>query len=279
MQIFLKLENWIHSNPRQAAQALDQATTLFKIFVAAEAVGAGYFYSSLPKKIIVIAGAVSTVTAFFLVYVSRWIAKVEDEQKKKAEGDTLKRLWIAQKEELAKVDGKGYTPLHHAVVDAPIEKIQSLLEQGANIHAKVEEKDETPEGTSGNTPLHFAARHGRLDVVTLLLDKGCHVLEENVQKENSIDIAGNVGWKDIFDLLKQNANIEKEDSPLFYTIFDLAEYDQLEALKLHVRKGLDINTSDEDGFTLLHYAARRGKLETVKFLVSEAAKKGSKESS
>ena len=45
LQAFFK--NWVYSNPSQARHTLDQATTLFKAFVAAEAALVGCFYSSL----------------------------------------------------------------------------------------------------------------------------------------------------------------------------------------------------------------------------------------
>jgi ankyrin repeat protein len=317
MQVSLQaFKNWVYSNPSQAAQTLDQATTLFKAIVAAEVAGVGYFYSSLSKKTIFAVGTISLVTAFFLVYTRNWIAKVEEEQTKKSEnvndkGNTplhhdvkdtpqvegeqkeriemvigkgytphsvedLKRAWIAQTEELAKVDGKGYTRLHHAVIDAPIEEIKSLLQQGANIHAKVQPTDQSQEDNWGNTPLHFAAKYGRLDVVTLLVGNGCNVLEENVQTENSIHMAGDTGWKEIFDLLKKQANIEDDDYAMFYTVFDLAKFGYLENLKLHMGKNVNIQTTDEDGLTLLHHAAGRGKLDIVEYLVTENADKEAK---
>ena len=162
------------------------------------------------------------------------------------------------------------------MIDAHIEEITLLLQQGANIHAKVQSTDKSQKNNWGNTPLHFAARHGRLDVVTLLLNNGCTVLEENVQTENSIHIAADTGWKEIFDLLKEKANIEDEDYTMFYTVFDLAKHGYLENLKLHMGKDITIQTSDEDRLTLLHHAAQRGKLDTVKYLVTENADKEAK---
>jgi ankyrin repeat protein len=261
MQVSLQaFKNWVYSNPQQAAHTLDQATTLFTAFVAAETVGVGCYYSSLSKKTIFVAGAVSLVTTFFLVYTRKWIAKVEQEQKEK----------------INDFNDKGYTRLHHAVIDAPIEEIKSLLLQGASIHAKVQPADQSQEGNWGNTPLHFATRHGRLDVVTLFLEKGCTILEENNLGENSIHLAGETARKEIFDLLKQKANIEDENDYIFYNVFDLAGYGYLENLKLHMGKNINIQTSDEDGFTLLHHAAKRGELDTVKYLITENADKEAK---
>lgn len=287
MQVSLQaFKNWVYSNPSQAAQTLDQVTTVFKAIAAAEVAGVGYFYSSLSKKTLFVIGTISFATAFFLVYTRNWIAKIEEEQSKKSEkSDNKGNLPLhhevnnppqVEKERINTFDDNGYTPLHHAVIDAPLEKIKSLLEQGADFRAKVEKKDESQENNWGNTPLHFAARHGRLDVVTLLLEKECNVLEENTNGENCIHMAGDAGWKEIFDLLKQKANIEDEDYAMFYTVFDLAKYGYLENLKLHMGKDVNNQTRDEDGFTLLHHAAKHGELDTVKYLVGESADKEAK---
>ncbi len=365
MQVSLQaFKNWVYADPSQAGHALDQATTLFSAFLAAEGFVIGRY--SLSKKTICILSAISLVTAFFLVYTRKWIAQVEQEQSKKSEkGDDKGNLYTKdsknaelkkedsqnfcsegantvdmraaseskhsktantnkqssgpfvreageqselahknltqskadssshlcaslhhcvidaplaeneQKEKVNDFDEKGYTRLHHAVIDVSLEEIKSLLQQGADVHAKVEKKDQSQKDNWENTPLHFAARHGRLDVVTLLLEKGCDPLEKDTLGNNSIDIAGFAAWQEIFDILKQKANIKEEEENDYFcwTVFNLAEDGNLEKLKLHMGRGFNIHTIDAKGFTLLHLAAGHGQLDTVKYLVKEGAEK------
>ena len=42
-------------------------------------------------------------------------------------------------------------------------------------------------------------------------------------------------------------------------------------MEYFLKKGGNVNAKDEDGYTLLHYAAEEGNLEVAKFLVSKGA--------
>lgn len=59
------------------------------------------------------------------------------------------------------------TALHEAARNGDIERLKSLLDNGADVNAKDEK--------NGAAPLHYAAGHGHARAVKLLLDKGAEV--------------------------------------------------------------------------------------------------------
>ena len=58
------------------------------------------------------------------------------------------------------------TPLHKAAEIGDIEAIITLIQQGADVHAKYKH---------GYTPLHLAAEQGRVDVIDILVKDGADV--------------------------------------------------------------------------------------------------------
>ncbi|MDR2200629.1 MAG: ankyrin repeat domain-containing protein [Puniceicoccales bacterium] len=62
-----------------------------------------------------------------------------------------------------KIDANGYTPLHYALIDAPVEFVSILLEHGANPN--------TADAESQWTPLHWAAHKANREAVKLLLEQ------------------------------------------------------------------------------------------------------------
>jgi len=56
--------------------------------------------------------------------------------------------------------------IHNAAYTGNLNRVRELLNQGANVNARV---------ITGRTPLHYAAKTGRLNVVEELLRRGAHV--------------------------------------------------------------------------------------------------------
>jgi ankyrin repeat protein len=56
--------------------------------------------------------------------------------------------------------------IHEAAYTGNLNRVRELLNQGANVNARV---------ITGRTPLHYAAKTGRLNVVEELLRRGAHV--------------------------------------------------------------------------------------------------------
>jgi ankyrin repeat protein len=146
-------------------------------------------------------------------------------------------------------DRAGRTPLHYAVIDAPVDldhgaalkdpalkaenhrKIvdfildnsRRLIDAGADVNAS----DET-----GSTPLHFAAKGESEEVVELLVDAGANV----------------------------NAANSKGETPLNNAVSNTTSA-QLPIIRLLRARGADPTIPAQDGFTALKYVQRYGKPE------------------
>ena len=80
------------------------------------------------------------------------------------------------------------TPLHHACWYGRVKVVEMLLERRANIEATT---------TLGETPLHYACSHGHVEVVEMLLNKGPALKQQiNMERLRCIMLAllGMLSW-------------------------------------------------------------------------------------
>jgi ankyrin repeat protein len=117
----------------------------------------------------------------------------------------------------------GRTPLHYAALDAPVDRVSSLIAEGFSV-AAVDEQ--------GFTPLHFACQQYRDEVVEVLLNAGAPV--------DPIDAWGN--------------------TPLFRAVFS-ANGDPAVVLRL-VAAGADPDLANESGQSPRGLAAIIGNYDT-----------------
>lgn len=145
-----------------------------------------------------------------------------------------------------------------------LDLIKALLDRGANPNAQLNkplpgrsgmDAGDTTLGT-GTTPLMRAARAGDAPVMRLLLAKGADPKLTTKDGNTALQFAAGVGYRD-----KNTKGTESE---------------ALEALKLAVGLGLDINRENDKGETALHGAAYRGADTLVQYLVDQGAKLNTK---
>ena len=145
-----------------------------------------------------------------------------------------------------------------------LDLIQSLLTHGANVNAQL--KTQQPYRTkldrgvdtmftTGTTPLVRAAKAGDVEVVRLLLAKGADAKLTTKNGVNPLMAAAGVGTKE-------------EDT----TGRHKTEAETIDAIKLCLATGLDVNAPDNRGETALFGAARQGYTEVVKFLAQNGAR-------
>jgi ankyrin repeat protein len=137
--------------------------------------------------------------------------------------------------------------------------IQALLEKGGNPNAQLikalpgrsgMDAGDTTLG-AGTTPLMRAARAGDAAVMRALLAKGADPALTTKDGNNALQFAAGVGYRD-----KNTKGAESE---------------ALEALKLAVSLGIDINRENNRGETALHGAASRGADTLTQYLVDKGA--------
>jgi ankyrin repeat protein len=152
-------------------------------------------------------------------------------------------------------------PNHKETDPTPsLELIQALLDRGANPNAQLTkalagrsgmDAGDTTLG-AGTTPLMRAARAGDAPTMRALLRKGADPNLTTKDGNNALQFAAGVGYRD-----KNTKGSESE---------------ALEALKLTVSLGMDVNRENNRGETALHGAASRGADTIVQYLVEQSAK-------
>ena len=145
-----------------------------------------------------------------------------------------------------------------------LDLIEALLERGANPNASLiralagrsgMDAGDTTLG-AGTTPFMRAARAGDAPAMQALLRKGADPNLTTKEGNNALQLAAGVGYRD-----KNTKGSESE---------------ALEALKLTVSIGMDINRENNRGETALHGAASRGADTIVRYLVEQSAKLNAK---
>ena len=141
-----------------------------------------------------------------------------------------------------------------------LEYIKLLLEHGADPNARA--KDNTLTRTiftmqwfyeDGCTPFVRAAQSSDTELMQLLLDWGADPFIPTAFGDTALTAAGGVGWVE---------GVTYERSPK----------ENLEAIKMLVYLGLDVNAANHDGRTPLMGAALKGRNDVITFLVDHGAK-------
>jgi ankyrin repeat protein len=110
----------------------------------------------------------------------------------------------------------------------------------------------------GSTPFMRAAKSGDVVVMHLLLASGADPKLTQPNQANALMLAAGMGWRD--------------GSPAAPSYDQGSERDAIEAIKLCMESGLDINATTNNGETALHAAiSGRGSEAIVRFLVENGA--------
>lgn len=169
----------------------------------------------------------------------------------------------------------GWTPLYLATDnrniesgDYPVRKgdmdhldfIKLLLDKGANVNARMKDSTETRTvftnqwlDENGATAFLRASQSGDLVLMKLLLAHGADPKIDTVLHATALEVAAGVGWVE---------GITYEWSPEA----------TLEAVKMLLDLGLDVNAQADTGRTALHGAAHKGRTDVIQVLVDHGAK-------
>jgi len=179
----------------------------------------------------------------------------------------------------------GITPLAFAILQDQTQMAKFLIHQGADVNAKYGDED---------TALHYAAFLGQYEVAELLVQKGADVNAEDEEGKTPIFstmvdwgttkfIAGilqlkldrervETGRAKIVELLHQHGAQTDFAGPVGNDIWAAAGTGNIEAVKQHLAKGVDINARDKEGsMPPLSWAALSDQTKMAGFLIQRGA--------
>jgi uncharacterized protein len=138
--------------------------------------------------------------------------------------------------------------------------IKLLLDKGANVNARMKDSTETRTvftnqwlDENGATAFLRASQSGDVVLMKLLLAHGADPKIETTLHVTALQVAAGIGWVE---------GITYEWSP----------ESTLEAVKMLVDLGLDVNAQADTGRTALHGAAHKGRSDVVQVLADHGAK-------
>jgi ankyrin repeat protein len=104
---------------------------------------------------------------------------------------------------------RSFTPLHAAAYSGKSRAVEVLIKNGADINAK--------SGVIGNTPFHLAAASGTkaVEVCRVFLDNGAMIDTKNNDQFSPLDIAKDLGTKELVELL-QNSRLKKTTNTISF---------------------------------------------------------------
>ncbi|HZI78469.1 MAG TPA: ankyrin repeat domain-containing protein [Vicinamibacterales bacterium] len=138
--------------------------------------------------------------------------------------------------------------------------IRLLLDKGANVNARLKDSTETRTvftnqwlDENGATAFLRASQSGDVELMKLLIGRGADPKINTVLNVSPLHVAAGIGWVE---------GITYEWSPKA----------TLEAVKMLVDLGLDVNLQADTGRTALHGAAHKGRADVIQVLADHGAK-------
>ena len=170
---------------------------------------------------------------------------------------------------------EGWTSLHCAAFRGMVKVAQVLLDQGANVNL---------ENERGETALHTVSR-GKFDsqeqgvgTARLLLEHGVDVNAQGKDGETSLHWAALKGRVEIAQILLDhgaNSKLETKHGETALHMVSRGEYISQEqgasTARLLLERGVDVNAWNKYGWTSLHWAAFKGRVEVAQVLLDHGA--------
>ncbi|GLH01818.1 Ankyrin repeat and KH domain-containing protein mask, partial [Gryllus bimaculatus] len=154
----------------------------------------------------------------------------------------------------------GRSILHLAIQCGAQESTDTLLEMGADPQSK---------DRHSNSPLHYAVLRHDEELVDKLLSRGAFI-QQNIQGETPLFLACSLGLVPVVrKLLGHGASVNarsKTGSTLLH-----ASVDHLDVMEILLQYEIDVDATDCRGFTVLHEATRRKKIDLISLLLKRGA--------
>jgi len=149
----------------------------------------------------------------------------------------------------------------YAAREGDSDKVVAMLNRGLDINACDYDK---------RTTLHLAAAEGNLKSAECLINEGANVHALDRYGKNPLHYAVTNNHATIADLLSRNGSELNYTSPADY-LCAAAGSGNMDRIRVLVKHGVDVNSSDYDGRSALHLASAEGNLRVVELLLSMEA--------
>ncbi|XP_020297141.1 uncharacterized protein LOC109861755 isoform X3 [Pseudomyrmex gracilis] len=205
------------------------------------------------------------ITSFGLSYSEAWLggyALLCDAIRKK-HTQVIKLLLTNGSKVNGNTDKFDNTPLHFAVLNGDIEIVKMLLDRRANVNATT---------WQGTTPLHYAIENKKIEIAELLLNHGANV---NASTKNGITFhsAAEKRYLQIDEHLVNHGiyinstyiySFTPGNTPLFLAV----KRGHVDAVKMLMDRGSNVNAETWNGTTLLHYAIVTNEIKIAELLLN-----------
>jgi ankyrin repeat protein len=153
------------------------------------------------------------------------------------------------------------SPLTWAASTKNVGLARLLLDKGANVNAP---------GSFGMTALHFAAENGQRRMVRLLMNKGALITREGLCCMTPLMLASGKGRLGVAKMLLpaiDREELDQKDLQGWTTLHHAAYRGRIEVVDLLLSKGAQVQSKDATGRTPLMLAANRGHLAALSVLI------------
>ena len=160
-------------------------------------------------------------------------------------------------------DNTGFTPLHVAAQEDASATAEVLLKQDANVHAK---------DNTGFTPLHVAAQEDASATAEVLLKQDANVHAKDNYGFTPLHRAAQEDASATAEvLLKQDANVHAKDNYGFTPLHRAAQEDASATAEVLLKQDANVHAKDNYGWTPLHWAAQEDASATAEVLLKQDA--------
>ena len=190
----------------------------------------------------------------------RWRDQQRRQSMAEADRQALALLEAAERTEVA---GGWTIAFRDAVRRNDVEKVRTLLSDGADVKAK---------NQLGDTPLHAAAEGNAKEAAELLLSKEADVNAVNNDGMTPMHLAAGSDAVDVaVALLANGADVNAKAKSASTPLHMAAFFNSLSVAELLLANGADVNVKAGNGRTPLHLAAFRGAADVVPLLLAKGA--------
>ena len=181
--------------------------------------------------------------------------------------DAMSALLLSNGADVNQANNDGWSPLYTAACNGSDAIVAVLLSNGADVNQAKND---------GWSPLYEAALDGHHAVVAVLLSNGADVNQADNSGQKPIDVAKNQEVKDMLIAHTNKQQQPQSDQAPFNSPkvvnesqwFQAAEKGDLAVIQQGINDKIDVNCRDSEGRTAVYWAARKGHVQLVEYLIS-----------